>query len=698
MVRVTAPCCRRMLAGTAAARSSTWPRWRPAIKGVPNRFAYGASKAAVIGLTKSVAADFVGRGVRCNAICPGTVETPSLRGRIAARPRADPAGAGRARLRRPPADGAARHGGEIAALAVYPPSDDARLHHRPGHPHRRRRHDLGVAAPSGSRAAPYLLTRSDDPFHEAAPLRRPGPEKPGLLDAAGRVRDLSGHRGRHRRRRPRARTLARLAGARPRSPAARGGSRASHRRLRGADRQVHLHRPELRRPRRRDRRRRSRPSPWSSPSGPAPSWGRTTTSKSRAARSRPTGRSSSASSSASPAATSTRPRRWTTSPATASSTTCRSANTRPSAAAPGTRARAATPSGRPAPGWSPPTRCPIPRRCGCGSRSTAGAARTAPRAPWSSACATRVLPVSRFMSLQPGDVISTGTPPGVGLGQKPPVFLRAGQTMRLGIEGLGEQRQRVVSADPGELRDHASPTCASSTSASRPRRALDGSDAMNPDPDYSAAYVILETDAPGRSPGHGLTFTIGRGNEIVLRRHRGAAPPAWSGCDIAGITATSGRVLAPRDLGQPAALDRPGQGRHPPRDRGGGQRGLGPVGQEARQAGLAAGRRHDPGGARPLHRLPLHHGLHHAGRGAGAAARQAGRQGRAVATLAARRLPLLHHLGGLARLRRRQAAAPRPGGGRRRVHAHQDEGRPRPRRRHPPPDASRARPSGPTSS
>lgn len=54
--------------------------------------------------------------------------------------------------------------------------------------------------------------------------------------------------------------------------------------------------------------------------------------------------------------------------------------------------------------------------------------------------------LSRFMSLQPGDVISTGTPPGVGLGQKPPVYLRAGQTMRLGIEGLGEQRQRTVDA------------------------------------------------------------------------------------------------------------------------------------------------------------------------------------------------------------------------------------------------------------
>ena len=52
--------------------------------------------------------------------------------------------------------------------------------------------------------------------------------------------------------------------------------------------------------------------------------------------------------------------------------------------------------------------------------------------------------VSQFMSLQPGDVISTGTPPGVGLGQKPPVYLRPGQTIRLGITGLGEQQQRTV--------------------------------------------------------------------------------------------------------------------------------------------------------------------------------------------------------------------------------------------------------------
>jgi 2,4-diketo-3-deoxy-L-fuconate hydrolase len=54
--------------------------------------------------------------------------------------------------------------------------------------------------------------------------------------------------------------------------------------------------------------------------------------------------------------------------------------------------------------------------------------------------------LSQFMSLQSGDVISTGTPPGVGMGHKPPVFLRAGQTMRLGVQGLGQQTQKVVQA------------------------------------------------------------------------------------------------------------------------------------------------------------------------------------------------------------------------------------------------------------
>jgi ureidoglycolate lyase/2,4-diketo-3-deoxy-L-fuconate hydrolase len=68
---------------------------------------------------------------------------------------------------------------------------------------------------------------------------------------------------------------------------------------------------------------------------------------------------------------------------------------------------------------------------------------------------TLVAYISRFMRLEPGDIISTGTPPGVGLGQKPPLYLKPGQVMRLGIEGLGEQRQRTVPAraeDAGDWR------------------------------------------------------------------------------------------------------------------------------------------------------------------------------------------------------------------------------------------------------
>lgn len=59
---------------------------------------------------------------------------------------------------------------------------------------------------------------------------------------------------------------------------------------------------------------------------------------------------------------------------------------------------------------------------------------------------TLVSYISQFMSLRPGDVITTGTPPGVGMGQKPMVFLQPGQTMRLGVQGLGEQQQRAVAA------------------------------------------------------------------------------------------------------------------------------------------------------------------------------------------------------------------------------------------------------------
>ena len=92
------------------------------MKGAPNRSAYGTTKAAVIGLTKSIAADYVTRGVRCNAICPGTVDTPSLHGRLAAQP--DPAAARAAFIARQ-AMGRFGTAEEIAAMAVYLASDES---------------------------------------------------------------------------------------------------------------------------------------------------------------------------------------------------------------------------------------------------------------------------------------------------------------------------------------------------------------------------------------------------------------------------------------------------------------------------------------------------------------------------------------------------------------------------------------------
>jgi 2-keto-3-deoxy-L-fuconate dehydrogenase len=92
------------------------------VKGIPNRFAYGATKAGVIGLTKAIAADFVAQGIRCNAICPGTIDTPSLQQRLHDTGDYDQARA--AFIARQPM-GRLGKAEEIAQLALYLASDES---------------------------------------------------------------------------------------------------------------------------------------------------------------------------------------------------------------------------------------------------------------------------------------------------------------------------------------------------------------------------------------------------------------------------------------------------------------------------------------------------------------------------------------------------------------------------------------------
>jgi 2-keto-3-deoxy-L-fuconate dehydrogenase len=92
------------------------------VRGIPNRFAYGATKASVIGLTKAIAADFIKRGIRANAICPGTIQSPSLDERIAAQGGTD--AVRKAFIDRQPM-GRLGTPEEVAALAVYLASDES---------------------------------------------------------------------------------------------------------------------------------------------------------------------------------------------------------------------------------------------------------------------------------------------------------------------------------------------------------------------------------------------------------------------------------------------------------------------------------------------------------------------------------------------------------------------------------------------
>lgn len=183
-------------------------------------------------------------------------------------------------------------------------------------------------------------------------------------------------------------------------------------------------------------------------------------------------------------------------------------------------------------------------------------------------------------------------------------------------------------------------------------RSLDGSDAMNAAPDYSAAYVILETDTPDLA-GHGLTFTIGRGTEIVVAAVHALAPLVvgkrlediaadmggfwrtftgdsqlrWIGPDKGAIhLATAAVVNAVWDLWA----------------------------KSEKEAGVEAARGHEPGRTRAMPRLPLCHRRDHAVRSARLAQAQSGNAGRTRTGNARAGISGVHHVRRMARLRRRQ--------------------------------------------
>lgn len=124
VTRAALPGMLRRAAETGTASILNMASMASSIKGFPMRCAYGATKAAVIGLTKAVAADYVREGIRCNALCPGTVDTPSLRGRIASAP--DPVQAEKNFIARQPM-GRLATVDDVIPMIVYLLSDESQF-------------------------------------------------------------------------------------------------------------------------------------------------------------------------------------------------------------------------------------------------------------------------------------------------------------------------------------------------------------------------------------------------------------------------------------------------------------------------------------------------------------------------------------------------------------------------------------------
>src|SRR5277367_3571582 len=169
-------------------------------------------------------------------------------------------------------------------------------------------------------------------------------------------------------------------------------------------------------------------------------------------------------------------------------------------------------------------------------------------------------------------------------------------------------------------------------------RTLAGSDAVHTDPDYSATYVVLSTDAHDGIEGHGMTFTIGRGNEVVVAAH----------------------------VREPAQMDRSRERRNPSGYRRNRKCGLGSLRQNRTEAGLETCRRHDARSVRLMHRLPLPDRRTDSRRGARNPARKIRDARRTRSTDAPGRLPGLHHLRRMDGLSRRQGSPLVPRGARRR--------------------------------